>query len=311
MDRRNSWRVLSTGGAPSQGRDPFTAPYREARYKVDTAFHGSYSKERQTFQDGLIEEILRGRPNEWIDCAPSVARPHVPSAVRSPIVIFLAGAMGAGKTHVLTWASNHTGFDTQSYVKIDQDDIRDKLPEAEAYDANVMGERTQLESGYIAELAQHAAMSKSMDTIVDGSLRDWEWYGGHFATLREAYPSYKLVILYVACAEVTMLRRARERADRTGRVVPPELLVTAHREVPLSVEFLTNRVDLVAHVLNEAGGPKVTKLSSSLSRHDSMELPADGWPALVQTLRELATGGGGGSEGARDALASPALPHSR
>jgi len=105
-------------------------------------------------------------------------------------------------------------------------------------------------------------MSRNMDTIVDGSLRNYEWYDALFQTLRKAYPSYKLVIVYVACSEAAMLARAARRAAETGRVVPPELLVAAHREMPTAVNFLTSRVNLVAHVSNEAGGDPKVRYSS-------------------------------------------------
>jgi hypothetical protein len=62
--------------------------------------------------------------------------------------------------------------------KIDPDAFKLKMPEWKIYQENnktdVAGSMTHPESSYVAEIAQHLAMQKSMDVWVDGSLQNHE-----------------------------------------------------------------------------------------------------------------------------------------
>ena len=72
------------------------------------------------------------------------------SFVHRPWIVFLAGGMGVGKTHVLRWANEKKYFDASRYVFVDPDKIRYRLPEIGGYmlkDRTTMGAMTQMEAG--------------------------------------------------------------------------------------------------------------------------------------------------------------------
>jgi hypothetical protein len=67
------------------------------------------------------------------------------------------------------------------------------------------------------------ALEKGRNVLVDGSLRNGEWYLQYFKDLRKTFPSVRIAIIHV-CADMNqVLYRAKQRALVTGRVVPEEV----------------------------------------------------------------------------------------
>jgi hypothetical protein len=94
------------------------------------------------------------------------------------LIYLLPGAFGAGKSHVLSWLSKRGLFPLHSFVIVDPDQIREKLPEAQEYitrDPSTAGFLTQKEVGYISEVMILKSLLEGKNVIVDGSLRDSEW----------------------------------------------------------------------------------------------------------------------------------------
>jgi len=72
-----------------------------------------------------------------------------------PWLVFTAGAMGAGKGHVVKWMSKQGYFQLPSIVQIDPDVFRTRLPEWAGYIrccARSAGALTHKESGYCVEV---------------------------------------------------------------------------------------------------------------------------------------------------------------
>jgi hypothetical protein len=59
-----------------------------------------------------------------------------------------------------------------------------------------------METGYIAEIAVEAAMSRGHNVWIDGSLRDTDWHLFLFYKIRRTYPNYKIAIVYVTVSDV-------------------------------------------------------------------------------------------------------------
>ena len=70
--------------------------------------------------------------------------------------------------------------------------------------------------------------------LVDGSLRNAHWYLEYFKNLREKFPVIKIGILHVTARPETVLLRARNRAQVTGRHVPEETILESMRKIPVS-----------------------------------------------------------------------------
>ena len=182
-----------------------------------------------------------------------------------PWIVFTAGAMGAGKSHTMNALVEKGRFPLKAFVRVDPDDIRHLLPEYHMYiDENpeLAGKLTNKEAGFISEILTLAALQAGKNVLLDGSLRDAEWYQTYFARLREEFPSVRQAILHVTAPRQAVFQRAAERAKATGRVVPQELLEEALEQVPRSVEKLAPLVDYYAE-LNNADEVELVKPEGS------------------------------------------------
>eukprot|EP00976_Prorocentrum_cordatum_P083877 1185418-Prorocentrum_minimum.AAC.5 len=191
--------------------------FKELRATLDHSYHGYYTEGRQQIQDDLIRDVVSGG-----------------SAKKHPWIVFTAGAMGAGKGHVVKWMSRNGHFPLPDLVQIDPDQFKAAFPEWQGYveaSRQTAGVKTRLESGYLVEIAQHVAMNEQKNVWVDGSLRDSEWYASVFNTLRSKWPEYRIAILYVYADKDVVLRRAAERAELTGREVPESELLDSMERV--------------------------------------------------------------------------------
>ena len=47
--------------------------------------------------------------------------------------------------------------------------------------------------------------------MVDGSLRDWEWYQTYFESLKEEYAKLRIAILHITAPRETVFARAEVR----------------------------------------------------------------------------------------------------
>lgn len=105
-------------------------------------------------------------------------------------------------------------FPLQSYVSVDPDEIRQQFPEFHLYatlSRAQAGERTHKEAGYVTEITTRVALDKGYNVLVDGSLRDWEWYAEYFDQLRKTYKKLRIAILYVSAPRDVIFERAKVR----------------------------------------------------------------------------------------------------
>ena len=90
--------------------------YADIREQLDFSYHGNYCPKRQLFQDTLIRNVVGA----------AVAK-------EGPWIVFTAGAMGAGKSHVIQWMSDRGYFPLPDIVQIDPDLFKIGFPEWDAY----------------------------------------------------------------------------------------------------------------------------------------------------------------------------------
>ncbi len=171
----------------------FCGLYADVRKTRDFKYHGNYECKRQRFQDKLISDVVKA----------AVSKPV-------PWIIFTAGSMGAGKSHVMQWLSDRDHFPLPDIVQIDPDVFKMSLPEWDRFLEHApykAGRNTRLESGYMVEMAQEVAMQLSKNVWVDGSFRDADWYLHVFQEIRENHPKYLIAVLYVYASTDTCLQR--------------------------------------------------------------------------------------------------------
>jgi len=231
----------------------FYGPYAHIRKSLDYSYHSNYSREHQLFQDAIIADFMTTPKIVDVDG-------QVCTTPTEPFIVFTAGAMGVGKGHVLQYMNQHGYFPLPSFVIVDPDEIRSHFPEYNLYKSEnpfMAGELTRKEAGYIVEILTHAAMQAGKNVLVDGSLRDWEWYGKYFACLREEFSCVKISILHVDAPKEAIIQRAKHRGVVTGRKIPQETLEMAIKQVPISITKLKDQVDFYCKLNNSPSSKDV------------------------------------------------------
>jgi hypothetical protein len=190
-------------------------------------------------------------------------------------IVFTAGPMGAGKGHTMQWLHRAGLFPLAAFVKVDPDSLRELLPETPEYierNPTTAGRLTQKEVGYVAEVLTLDALQQGKNVLVDGSLKDADWYLAYFQTLRHQFPRLKIAILHVMAKKETILARCRRRAETTGRVVPEEVIISAMEAIPNALRALAPKVNYFATFENEDDGesavPRLLMASKSVSSND-------------------------------------------
>lgn len=211
--------------------------YASLRKTLDYSYHSVYQPNRQAFQDRLVESLLQ---QKTICRAPG----------HPTWIVFTAGAMGAGKTHTLAWLQRKGRFPLHNFVWVDPDYLRRLLPEYHIYLRQQAGEQTRKEAGLLTELLTAAALRDGRPVVVDGTLRDYQWYQNYFDLLRRTHPGLKIAILHITAPPEAVLERAKHRAKITGRVVPEKLLQEVMTQVPKSVKILREKADVFVELYN-------------------------------------------------------------
>jgi hypothetical protein len=232
--------LYASSGTPPCG------PYKKERQALDYGWHGRYTEARQKVQDGIISAHMRHAPPP-------------PHGVR-PWLVHTCGAMGAGKSHVMRWLASSGSFPLHAFVCIDPDRIKGELPEAPAFVAQhraSAGSRLHKESLLIADVLTQSALAEGRNVLVDGSMRNTQWYRQEWARLREAAPCHRLAVVLVEAAPGTILARSAARATKTGREVPFEVLSDSILRAPATFEHLRPLADFAAIVDNDGSVPRL------------------------------------------------------
>lgn len=236
---------LSTEANFQSTNDYDLGMFASVRRHLDYGYHSHYEAPRTRLQDDIIESFLADHPVEK-------------DTNNDQWIIFTAGCMGAGKTYTVRELSKHDvfSFALNSFVSVDPDEIRGKLPEFEVYkekDPLHAGEFTGKEAGMLAEILTEEALNRGNNVIVDGSLKDAAWYKAYFESLRRKYPKLKLGIIHVTAPLEDILHRVEHRARTTGRRIPMDALMDSLEKVPKSVDELSHHVDFLLEVDNSSG----------------------------------------------------------
>ncbi len=243
---------------------PMVGKYQRERQMMDYTYHKYYSPERQILQDKLMDlfhdtivydtdhNLICDRPLEnWL--------------------VFTAGAMGAGKGRTMHWLAQQGLFPLSAFVKVDPDSLRELLPETREYIARnpaTAGRLTQKEVGYVAEILSMDALHKGKNVLVDGTLRDAAWYSFYIQSLRAQFPRLKFAIIHVTASEATVIQRAEKRAERTGRLVPKDVILETMEQIPNSLKVLSPFVNFIATFDNEGDEPVLQWSSSNVLSHE-------------------------------------------
>ena len=250
--RRSTLKKFSPAVSTEQNNADINAesrgPYAHLRKQLDYTYHVQYRKERQWLQDSIIEDILDANmPSDLTICITPT----------EPWLLFTVGSRGAGKKHVIRELSDNGQLPLLSFVRVDPDEIRRRLPEFTSYSQKnpcLVDELTRKESGFIAELILLAALQAGRNVIFDGAMASPQWYIDLVWSLRKEYPSLKFGILHVTAPRKVILQRARSKYAETGRDITRECIATHINNIQASVDKAKSHVDFCCEVHND-GGP--------------------------------------------------------
>jgi hypothetical protein len=172
---------------------------------IDYEYHPRYDKERSDMHNEIINSYFINKLQQ-----------------DNKKVIFTCGCYGAGKGHTMRRLHNTNKINLDNYVYVDPDKIRAYIPEYNIYlkeDSFTAGSKTNKEAGYIAELIQLQSLFNGYNLIVDGSMKDFVWYKKHIEWIKETFPQYEIIIIFVEASWLTVIERIWKRAEVTRRLI--------------------------------------------------------------------------------------------
>lgn len=213
----------------------FYGRYKYIRECLDYTFHKIYDRERQLFQDRIIQSEI---------CF------HNGSSVKNPKLYLTAGAMGSGKTHSI---KKLLGKSFPQYVLADVDRIKNHFPEARTWDPYTVGQALHSEACTIHEILFREAIYEKKHVIIDSSLRNGEFFRDLLIKWKSSsfLYEYEITIVHVIASLETCLRRADKRAKDTGRIVPKESIEQSIEQCPKSIKLLEPLVTNVITFFND------------------------------------------------------------
>jgi len=225
--------------------------FSKARSQLDYSYHLHPAQSRQELQDVILSRVVNSSSSDKSS---------------KPWIVFTAGAMGVGKGYVLSSLYKSDLFPLDKFLKIDPDMLKNELPEMSGYlqaDPATAATKVHRESTQMADVLLEHALLDRVDILVDGSLRDVDYYKQLFLRIRNEY-DYRIGIILVTADPEIIHERASQRAEKTGRSVPDDLIDESIEQVPRSVKELTPFANVVFEIENNNDGP-LQIVSSSLS----------------------------------------------
>lgn len=202
--------------------------YTYLKKYIDFTYHDKYDREREKLHEVIMDDYFKEKLRS-----------------QHPKLIFTAGCYGAGKSNVMKYLESRGKINLSEYVYVDPDKMRPCIPEYNDYlkdNPLSAGFKTNKETNYLSELIQLHALENMFNLIVDGSLRDHEWYSLYINSIKERYPQYEIIIIFVEASYANILIRNTKRAKLTKRIIPDYCIRDAYIKSPISFEILRKLV---------------------------------------------------------------------
>lgn len=177
--------------------------YDSLKKYIDYTWHTEYPKERETLHAKIIN-------NHFVDKQRN----------SNPLIIFTGGCYGAGKGHTMRYLHSIGKINLSEWVYADPDTIRAK------YNCDDFKE-----AGYIVEMIEYYALENNYNIIIDGSLKDYNWYIPHFKMIKETFTDYEIIAIFVVADLDTILERNKKRCIETSRCIPESSIVNTFNSI--------------------------------------------------------------------------------
>jgi Zeta toxin len=233
-------------------REAVYGPYAHLRkilLKVSSHYQ-NYTQQRQWLQDAIIEDFLD-----------NVEDPNLCITPTEPWLIFTVGARGAGKNHILHKLVHNGRLPILSFVQVDPDSIRRRLPEFATYAADnpiLVNDLMRKESSFMAELLLLASLQNGRNVVFDTAMRNPEWFLNLIHMLksqcsREAFGMFafpKIALLHITAPTNLILQRAEKKSKQTGRMIHQDSILKSLETIPSSLEMVLPSVDFFCEIEN-------------------------------------------------------------
>jgi hypothetical protein len=192
-------------------RNAIYGPYRHIRKMIldKSSHYMNYTEQRSWLQDAIVEDLL--------DNVEDRSRCITPT---QPWLIFTVGARGCGKNHTLHELVNTQRLPILSFVHVDPDGIRRRLPEFESYAAKSSADASQFlgkESSFMAELLLLAALQNGRNVVFDSAIRHPEWFVRLIKKMKQSCATQafgmtsvpKVALLHITAPKELIFERAK------------------------------------------------------------------------------------------------------
>lgn len=198
---------------------------------------------RGEFREGVVENHFEG-----------ITAP----TGRAPIAYVMGGGGGSGKGYVSSILRQSGDIAEDNVVHIDPDNIKQAIPEYQeivtAGDHRAAAVVHQ-ESSMLADRALERGISGKYDLLLDKTLGNEGKGVAYIQRLKDA--GYEVRLFGVTAPPLQALRNASARAHTTGRYVPTEALLTAHKGFNEAFPVYARMVDSARLYENDGVGEPV------------------------------------------------------
>ena len=216
--------------------------------------NGDWSAERKKLHAEIISKIL----------APEKIKSCMPKPGEKPKFIMFGGRGGSGKS----WFTDkeraakegrEVMFDSDKYLVLDSDAIKELIPEYEGWNAGEVHE----ESSYLNKVIKKAAMAHGLNIIIDGTMnynpkKPDKVKNEMLEARKKGYSleaHYMFLPLQESCKRA-MSRFRTKNGDYSGRLVPTDMLLSM-QDNEKSFDSVKDIVDDWSFRDNQEGNPKL------------------------------------------------------
>ena len=187
-----------------------------------------FSDERQALHDQIVSEALAGVPSS-----------------NNPVFYMLGGGPASGKSSLIERGDVALpSVQNREAVLVNADDYKLKLPEYKQKPATEAANFTHEESSYIAKRIQSEALANNQNIVLDGT-GDSSYDKANKKVQDAKNAGYKVNGYYATVSIPEALRRNEVRAQQTGRMVIPSVVIETHASVSRVFPRLSAQFDSV------------------------------------------------------------------
>lgn len=170
---------------------------------------------RERFRDAVAEKALQG---------------VTPPEGRKPRVTFMGGGGASGKGWVRDILEKQGKISTENRVALDPDEIKNSIPEYQRIidkgDSRA-ARMVHYESADIGQRIQDRAVERGLDVVNDVTLGNPHYAKESLRQFKDA--DYDVHLVGVTADPVDAVKRNFDRAQETGRYVPVDVQLEAHK----------------------------------------------------------------------------------